>query len=98
MVSASKSSQILLLMTGGRWVRNHAGMGRPRDGGLSLMKTKLLAGRALLVGGMGSAVAEDLSVESAAPAPFYKAPPTRPAGTPRAPQQTDPARHREGGR
>jgi hypothetical protein len=42
------------------------------------MKTKLLAGVALLMVGSGSALAEDLLVKPAAPAPVYKAPPMVP--------------------
>src|SRR5258707_15661617 len=90
MAAAPKPSQILLLMTGRRWVRNHAGMGRHRDGRLSLMKTKLIAGVALLLDGLGSALAEDLSVKPAEPAPFYKAPPTVPAGPPPPPDKKKP--------
>jgi len=71
-------------------------MGRPRDGGLSLMKTKLLAGVALLLVGLGSALAEDLSVKPAAPAPFYKAPPTVPAVPPAGQDQTNLAPMTEG--
>jgi hypothetical protein len=54
------------------------------------MKTKILAGVALLLVGSG-ALAEDLAVKPAAPAPFYKAPPTVPAVPSAGQDQTNPA-------
>jgi hypothetical protein len=70
--------------------------GSSRDGGLRLMKTKLLAGVALLLVGSGSALAEDLAVKPAAPAPFYKAPPMVPAVPPSGQDQANPAPMTEG--
>jgi hypothetical protein len=60
------------------------------------MKTKLLAGIALLVVGSGSAWAEDLAVKPAAPALVYKAPLMVPAVPPAGQDQTNTAPRTEG--
>ncbi len=66
------------------------------------MMNKLLAGVALLVVGLGSALAEDLTVKPAPPALFYKtppihkAPPMVPAVPPAGENQTNPAPMTEG--